>query len=45
MVSKNNLINYIKEIKSEKSKALIYVDVNPYRFRSCEKTMIDHEEK
>ena len=42
---KNNLIDYIKEITSEKPRALIYIDDNAYRFMNWEKTMIDLEEK
>ena len=38
-------LDYIKEITSEKPRALIYIDDNAYRFMNWKKTMIDLEEK
>ena len=45
MVSKNNLIDHIKTITNEKSRTLIYIDVNPYRFVVVKKTIIDLDGK
>ena len=45
MVSKNNLTDYTKEITSEKSRALMYIGYNAYRFLSCEKAMMHLEDK
>ena len=43
-LEKHNIMQYIKEVTSEKPRAKVYIDDNGYRFDSWQKTLEDIEE-